>query len=309
MSGRSERGGRVVTGVALAALAACGIDLVGTSAPPSAPDVDASLPPPSEGDAASDADLDADADLDGGADADADAAPPPRCDAGTIVDPLVTLDGGTWIVTHDGSNGDHPKIELGPDDAAAASLLTPNDPSSIGGIWLASPRMIRALDLSFHAFVGCPDAGACQDGLAVVWLAATDAGAAADLQWYASSPTFGIPANAHGAGVAFDLHADPGPQDTPAPNVSLLAIDGGAPASYDWTTLSTAPLALAGAHDVAIRVRKGVITVAIDGAQVLGGATATDFDAWFGLTASTGAAPATFYVRDVKATFYECDDP
>lgn len=305
MSGRSRA---FAAAAALSALVACGIDLVGSATAPPMPDAEAGTPPPlpppapPTNDGASDADAD---DLDA-ADAGSDA---PRCDSGTIVDPLVTFDGGTWIIVHDGSNGDHPKIETNTEDAASASLLTPGATYSIGGIWLSQPRRLRALDLSFHYVIGCPDGGACQDGLAVVWLAATDAGAGSDLAYYVSSPSFGIPADAHGGGVAFDLFADPGPQDTPAPNVSLLTFDGGLPASYDWTTQSTAPRKLDGAHDVLVKVRSGVVTVTVDGVATLGGTTPTDFDAWLGFTASTGAAAATFYVSKVNARFYACDDP
>ncbi len=243
-------------------------------------------------------------------DAATDSAPRPlRCDGGRVTDPLTTLDASTWIVIRDTSNGDHPAVDTSA-EGPAVSLVLPGAFASLGAIYLAPARPIRAFDVSFRYSMTCPAAGGCADGLAAVWLEETAAGAGG-LQTYTSSATFGIPPAMRGAAVAFDVHLDTITGDPATPNVSILAIDGvRVPGQYDWHEQSQPVAGLVGSHDVTLRLRAGSLEVGFDGVMALKGPATTDFDAgYFGLAASSAAEVGTFVVRSFSGTFYECDDP
>jgi hypothetical protein len=283
----------VATALVITAVA-CGFDgtatLPGDGAP--APDATAADAIPDETDSGS-----------------GDAGPrPPRCDGGQTSDPLSTLDASTWIVIRDTSNGDHPTVDPSV-EGPAVSLVLPGATASLGAIYLSPARPIRAFDVSFRYLMTCADAGACADGLAAVWLQATDAGPAA-LQTFTSSATFGVPPGMRGGGVVFDVHTDPSTGDPPTPDVSIIAIDGlRVPGQYDWHVQSQLRPGLAGNHDVGLSLRAGSLEVRIDGVLVIKGPVATDFDGYFGLAASSAADIGTFEVRSFSGTFYECDDP
>lgn len=284
-------------------LAACGIDAIGSFVEEPLPDRgiddDGSAPAmPTDGEAS-----------DGGtADAGIDVEAGPRCDASLVVDdPLSAIDASTWILIADTSNVGWPQVETTAEGPAVA-LVTPSSGGNLGAIYLAQPLAIRAFDVKVRSLVTCPDAGGCSDGLAIVWLA-TDGGAPA-LQTYTSTPTFGIPAAVAGAGVAFDLQTDLGPNDPASPSVSLLAIDGvGAPGGYDWHTKSAPAPTFVGNRDLTLSLRKGQLTARVGGATAIAGPVDAGFTGYFGFAASTGGAIGHFVLRNFSATFYECDDP
>jgi hypothetical protein len=288
-------------------VAACGIDAVGQLV---------SGAPPDRDDEEADADAPAIA-PDGSGDAGVDVVEAgPRCDASFVVsDPLSVIDLDTWIVIADGTNVGYPAVETTAEGPAIA-LLAPGAGTNLGAMYLAQPLAMRAFDVKVRSLVTCPDAGGCSDGLAFTWLAPPDGGTAG-LQTFTSTPTFGIPANAPGAGVAFDLQTDVGPNDPAAPSVALLAIDGvGLPGAYDWHTKSAAAPTFAGNRDITLSLRKGQITVKVDGAPAIDGPISADagagdagFVGYFGMSASNGAAIGRFALRSFSATFYECDDP
>jgi hypothetical protein len=275
-----------------------------------------------------DAGVDAPAPVDAGPEAQPDTGP--KCKSIAFDDPLTTFgmvdagdagDGGDagptridagaeWLLIHDGSNAPYPQIDPSP-EGPAASLVKPNGYSNLGAIYLPKPIVIRAFDVSFRYLMTCApeDAGGCSDGIAVVWLEATDAGAG-PLQTYSSAATFGVPSAVKGGGVIFDVHQDTGQSDPPTPAVSTLAIDGvGTPGQYDWHTKNASYPMMNGKHDVALSLRAGVITVKIDGQPVVSGPVIYDFPAWFGIAASQGGQTGLFVVRNFKATFYECSEP
>ena len=113
----------------------------------------------------------------------------------------------------------------------------------------------------------------------------------------------------HGSAVAFDVHQDVPTGDGVIPAIAFLGLDGGTSGSYDWHTKSSPATVLTGNHAVAIRVRKGMAEVRLDGVVVLTEPVSTGFKGWFGFAASSGAQLGTFAVRSFDATFYECDDP
>jgi hypothetical protein len=285
---------------------ACGLDAVG-ALEAEAPSPDASVDDPGTVpvvDASPDA---ADASFDADADATSDAEAGPRCDGGRYTDPLTTLDASPWLVLHDTSNGAYPQVDPSA-EGPAVSFVLPGAASSLGSIWLQPPIAFKAFDVSFRYLMTCPDAGGCSDGLAVAWLEATDAGAAA-LQTYTSTATFGLPPGARGGAVAFDVHQDLATGDGVTPAISFLGLDGGVAGAYDWHTKTASTAVLAGNHAVAIRVRQGMAEVKLDGVVKLTGPVSTDFTGWFGFAASSGAELGTFAVRSFDATFYECDNP
>jgi hypothetical protein len=292
---------RLAYGVAAAAsyvAFACGLGVVGAGPPELiAPDGSTS----NEGGAAPEQDGSSRA-------ADGDVTPRPKCDGGRYVDSLSTLDASSWIVLHDSSNGDYPKIDPSA-EGPALSLVQPGAAASLGAIWLGAPIAMKAFDVTFRYLMTCPDSGACADGLAVAWLEATDAGAGV-LQAYTSTSTFGLPPGVPGAAVSFDVHQDVATGDGPTPAISFLALDGSVPGTYDWHSKSVVlDGGIDGSHDVSIRVRQGAAVVKLDGTVVLEGPVSVDFLGWFGFSASSGADIGQFVVRSFDATFYECDDP
>jgi hypothetical protein len=238
-----------------------------------------------------------------------DSAEVPNCASSRTVDPLTSLDASSWIVVHDLSNGDYPKVEATA-EGAALSLIAPDAGMSLGGIWLQPPVEIRAFDLSFRYSMTCPSATGCSDGIAVAWIAATDAGASA-LMTNVSTSTFGLPAGAVGGAALFDVHTDSNTGDGVTPSVTLARLDGRTPGGYDWhiDAGAASPVALLGAHDVMIRVRSGLAEVRVDGALVTKASVPTDFTGWFGLTASTGLELGAFVIRSFDLRVYVCDAP
>jgi hypothetical protein len=294
---------RLVAALVVGAFAAaCGLDLVGAGLPGSTPDK-SSLPP--DGAATDDASPDAPGN-DGATDADAK----PPCPSVTFTHALSVLDAGAdggWIIMHDSSNGDHPKIDPSP-EGAAVSLIGAG--SSVGGIY-RPPAPLKAFDLSFRYIVQCPSGlTSCADGISAIWLEATDAGAGA-LYAPASGATLGVPPSMRGSAFSLDTYQDPAPADPAIPSFSILAIDPTkAPGSYDWhTTKGSADAGFVGAHDVTLTVRKGSLTAKLDGATVLTGPVATDFEGWMGVVASSGGTMGLFFVRNFSMTLYGCDDP
>lgn len=289
---------RVLVVVGVVGAAACGIDALGqlVDEPRDRADEDAST----DGGPAPDATA-ADADIDV-----VDAGP--RCDASYVVtDPLSMIDVDTWIVITDGTNVGFPAVET-TSEGPAVALLAPDAGTNLGAIYLAEPVAMRAFDVKVRSLVTCPDAGGCADGLAFTWLA-TDGGATT-LQTYTSTPTFGIPANVPGAGVAFDLQTDVSANDPASPSVSLLAIDGvGLPGQYDWHTKTAPAPTFAGNRDITLSLRKGQLTVKVDGAPAIDGPVDAGFTGYFGMSASNGLAFMRIALRSFSATFYECDDP
>jgi hypothetical protein len=287
-------------------LAACGLDVVGVFSASS--DGGASSSEAGEGvDGRS-----GDATIGDGAGAnDANVDAGPKCDSGHYVDALTAIDASTWFITHDGSNGDHPKIDPTA-EGPAVSLISPNAGYSLGAIWLTPPVDIRAFDLSFRYLMTCPDAGGCSDGIAAAWIEATDAGQSA-LSSGTSASTFALPPGGKGGAVLFDVHTDTGTGDRVTPSVTFAVLDGRTPGQYDWHA-DAGPeagtgVSLEGDHDVTIRVRSGVAEVTIDGVLVTRGPVPTDFTGWIGLSASTGAEVGQFAVRNFDARFYVCDAP
>lgn len=293
---------RALVAASIGALAAaCGIDALGSLV----------VEPPSERGEGDEGGVDA-ASLDAGssdaADATVEAEAAPRCDASVVVvDPLDALDGGTWIVIADTTNVGYPAVET-TGEGPAVGLVNDAGGTNLGALYLAKPIPIRAFDVKVRSIVTCPDGGGCSDGLAFTWLA-TDAGAAA-LQSFVSTPTFGIPPFVAGAGVAFDLQTDLAPNDPAAPSVSLLSIDGvGAPGAYDWHTKSAPAPTFAGSRDITLALRKGHLTVRVDGAPAIDGPVDAGFTGYFGMSASNGLALGRFALKSFRATFYECEDP
>jgi hypothetical protein len=283
--------------------AACGLDVVGTFAAGAKEDAgqedDASIDRPPDGvDAAG---IDADATVDAG----------PRCAFVTVTDPLTALlgDGGDgWFVSHDISNGDHPKIDPS-SEGPAVSLITPDVTSSAGAIWRA-PLPVHAFDVSFRYIITCD--GGCSDGLGLLWIESHDGGAP-ELFPPTSANTFAIPPGFRGSGVVLDVRSDTVANDPATPSLSVIAIDPTkTPGTYDWHVTNGSPDAgYLGSHHVAVRLRKeSGLTATVDGVDVLTTPTVLmDFNAWFGIGASVASDKGTFVVRDFKAAFYECDDP
>ncbi|HEY8074393.1 MAG TPA: hypothetical protein VIF62_09790 [Labilithrix sp.] len=288
---------------------ACGIDAVGSLAPP-AEDAgsDASLPPPPLPPEPPDAD---DGDSAIGVDA---AEAGPKCGFVDVSDSLTTLDGGLdggpdggWVIVHDSSNGTYPQIDTSP-EGPAVSLV--GFGSSVGGIYL-QPRALKAFDISFRYIVECPGAvGSCSDGLSAIWLRANDGGPP-ELYAPVSGATLGVPPGLDGGALTLDIATDPGPVDPATPAFSFLGIDGTkSPGSYDWHLDSGAPDAgFLGGHDVKLHVRKKTGVAIVDGRTELASTVPTNFDGWVGLVAASGGTSAVFYVRNFAARFYECDDP
>lgn len=297
----------VLIAAAIAAMS-CGIQLVGTAGTGTETTPDGGTP-----DAPLGVSEDGAAALpDGGvsvADADADA---PACSFVHIVDPLTSLDAGDggWVVARDTSNGDHPKIDPSA-EGPAVSLISLNAVSSVGGIW-RSPMDVRAFDMSFRYIITCGALATCADGIAAMWVQSRDGGPP-ELFPSLSGSTFGMPGpGVRGGAVAIDVHKDLGTNDPSTPCISILSIDPTkSPGTYDWHVASTPQDAgLVSAHDVAIRVRKNVVSVSLDGAPLLSSAIATTgFVGWVGIGASTGANVGTFVIRNFDAKFYVCDEP
>jgi hypothetical protein len=243
---------------------------------------------------------------DGGVDAVADGG---GCEAGgvTVVDAFAVLDGGSWFKVADLSNAPYPQI-ASTSDGVGASLVNPAAVSSLGALWLPMKVPLHAFDVTFRYVMPC-DAGTCSDGLAIAWLEATDAGQAALNGYIVAKASFGLPQLLRGGAVAFDIHQDAITGDPVAPDLSLLALDGAVPGQYDWHSKTSPRPNMTGTHAVALRLRKGVVEVRVDGALVQTGPVASRFDGWFGFAASSGDTVGTFVVRAFSGTFYPCDDP
>jgi hypothetical protein len=293
---------------AATALAACGIDALGVL------DEVAQPPRPGEADATGGEDVPALADVevsdaasDGEIDADADARPGCPAPPVVVADPFAALDGGSWIAVADLSNAPYPQIAATP-DGLGASLVNPAAISSLGALWIPRTLPLHAFDVTFRYVMPC-EAGTCSDGLAVAWLEATDAGAGALAGYVVAKASFALPQALRGSAVAFDLHQDAITGDPVAPYLSLLALDGAVPGQYAWHAKTAARPNAAGTHAVALRLRKGILEVSVDGALVQTGAVASRFQGWFGFGASSGDTVGTFVVRAFSGTFYACDDP
>jgi hypothetical protein len=299
-----RRGRSAALLIACVLAAACGIQVMGT-----APSIDSDAGPIADGAPPIDAPLDAIEDVaDASVEADADADAKPTCPSVTFSDALTALDAG-WVVSHDSSNGDHPKIDPS-SEGNAVSLVTPGAGSSVGGIY-RSPAALKAFDMSFRYILECPNGPAnCGAGMTALWLEATDAGAG-ELYPPVSGSTLGVPPALRGGAFAIDIQQDAPPVDPAVPSLSLLAIDGTkSPGQYDWHTTNGPPDAgLIGAHDVALVVRKGMLVAKVDGVTALSGPVATDFTAWLGIAAATSGQTALFFIRNFSATLYSCDDP
>lgn len=280
---------------------ACGLDVVGL-APTSV--ADASAPDASEPAGDDDTSSPVDAALDAMIDAG------PKCGSIRVTDALTAIlgDGGDgWFITHDSSNGDHPKVDPA-DGGPAFTFVTPAALSSVGGLWRA-PLALHAFDVSFRYIATCN--GACSDGIAAIWLESRDGGVA-ELNAPTSADSFAIPPGARGTAIALDVRTDTVATDPPTPSLSIFTIDPTkTPGTYDWHAKSTAADAgYLGEHTVTLQVRQNVVAVKLDGAPALTASIATtDFTGWFGLGASVASDPGTFAARDFDATFYDCDDP
>jgi len=242
---------------------------------------------------------------DGGIDADA----APKCASTTITDSFAELDGGSWVVIADLSNAPYPKIET-TSEGPALALVAPDAAAmfSLGAVYISKPITIHAFDVTFRYLMTCP-AEPCSDGLAVLWLDATDAGTT-PLATQVSTGTFAIPPGMNGAAVAFDVYQNAGANDPVPPIISTLAIDGTkTPVSYDWHTKNVAYPALVGNRTVALTLRNGMIEVKVDGTSMLTGPVHAGVPAWFGFGASQGPVTGLFEVKSFSGTFYECDDP
>lgn len=298
----------------LAALtaAACGIDALGSLVGESPADGGSEGGPPGPDDAAVDVDDGGASDGggdDGASDAAVDVDAHVGCDAGPVVvaDPFVALDAGTWFKVNDGSNAPYPEIAM-TGEGLGASLVNPTATSSLGALWLTTPVPLHAFDVTFRYVMPC-DAGTCSDGLAVAWLERTDAGTAPLSGYVVAKASFALPQTLHGGAVAFDLHQDAITGDPVTPDLSLLALDGSVPGQYDWHAKTSARPNMTGAHAVALRLRKGVLEVRVDGALVQSGPVASRFTGFFGFGASSGDTTGTFVVRAFVGTYYTCDDP
>ena len=241
------------------------------------------------------------------------AAPTPEAAPGcapvvTFTDGLTTIDTTRWLVIKDGSNGDHPKAVTGgesPLDGGVVSLVTPGVNNSRGGLWLAMPLPTRAFDVTLSTMIVCKPG--CADGFAVAWVDTTDKSV---LDKASSGRTFGIPPGVDGGAMSLDLYKNTESSDPPVPYLGLLGVEGTKSAgNYAWNAAVTPPTpALINAlHTIALRMRGGTLTVSVDGTAQTSGAVPSGFSGFFGITAATGGAAATFLVRDVSASFYDCD--
>jgi hypothetical protein len=238
-------------------------------------------------------------------------AAPPCAPTLTFTDPLSTIDATRWLTIKDSSNGDHPKVVMmgseSPLSGSVVSLLSPNDNSSRGGIWLAMPVPTRALDVKLSLQIVCTDPNNCADGFAIAWLDSSDKSV---LDTAASGRTFGIPPGVDGGAMSLDLWKNSETTDPDVPYVGVLAIDGSKNLGYyPWNVMASpkTPSLVNALHTIALRLRAGALTVSVDDVTAASGAVPSGFSGLFGITAGTGGANAVFLVRDVTASFYDCD--
>jgi hypothetical protein len=305
--------------VALIAIAvACGLDVTGGTGDATGGDAqpgsEASLPDARTNDDGGTPKVVFDADIgDAGVGVPFDAGlDDAQCDAATFDDPLTGID-SKWLLSANTNNPGHPTVILadfgGGKERNIVSMAIDHGGDARGGLWLTTPEAMRAFDVQFAAAVACQDG--CGDGLAAVWLDTSGSGGTLKsiVDNASVSQGLGIPNGVPGIAFAVDIYQNGGLGDPPAPAIELLELSNKAAGTYPWVKQSQSNSSFGDSivHTYTFRLRKGQLTLNVDGKSALSETVTTPATGAFGFTAATGGGTGTFYVWDFHAAFFACD--
>jgi hypothetical protein len=141
----------------------------------------------------------------------------------------------------------------------------------------------RGLTVDFDTSIG---GGTGADGLTLILADATRGAAATALGAAGGGLGFaGVP----GVAVALDTHANAGDPAGALVGITDGPAAGGAPDSLHWLAAATPPGSLRGTHHVRVVAAGGVVTVTLDGTELLRRAVALPAAALLGFGAATGS--------------------
>lgn len=279
--------GRTGLFVGIAAVTACGLELVGTPYGDPLAMSDASTNDGSARDAS----------------AVRDAKGP--CTPTVVDDAFTDLDTLKWYSTT--NDPGYPAVLSPPlKGPSMAALLAPNQNDRRGGLWLARPVPMLAFDVKFNYLVACPDSGACGDGIAAVWLDTTKE---SDLHDASLGDTLGVP-RGQGVAVTVSLFLTNASTSTDEilvpPSLSVVAFTADQGPPHGKVSTLPIPELVGQRRTVKLRYRDGELSVS-DGEKELRANVVPPDLGFFGFTAATGGASGSFYVSSFRGEFYSCE--